>query len=75
MEDKAKMIYIFNKIYGIVSILFVLMIFSQTFLVEHIKNPLLIKAFDYGFWYAFGAFSAFFVLRRTNKDHKNDFEN
>lgn len=64
----------FKKVYGIVSVLFVLMIFSQTFLVEHIKNPLLIKAFDYGFWYAFGAFgafSAFFILRRTIKDPNN----
>ena len=67
----------FNKVYGTVSIFFVIMIFSQTFVVQHLTNPILLKAFDYGFWYALGAFSALFVVRRVtfSKQHYSDEKN
>jgi len=58
----------FNKFYGVVSVLFLLMMVSQTFVVQYFKNPILIKVFDYGFWFTFGAFSALFILRRVVKN-------
>jgi uncharacterized membrane protein (DUF106 family) len=57
----------FNKVYGSVSVLFVLMIFLQAFLVRYISNPILLKVLHYGFWYVFGAFSVLFILRRIAK--------
>jgi len=57
----------FNKVYGVVSLLFLLMIFIQAFVIQYIKNPILSKGFDYGFWYVFGVFSALFILRRIAK--------
>jgi hypothetical protein len=63
----------FNKIYGVVSLLFILMIFSQTFIVDQLKLPLLVKILDYGFWFSFGAFSALFVLTKVNKGFGDNF--
>ena len=52
------------KLYAIVSITLVLVLFVEAFLREKIINLLLIKIIDYFFWFVFGFFSAFFILRR-----------
>ena len=59
------------KLYGIISITFVLLMLTEAIIKEKIESQLLIKIIDYSFWYVFGLFSAFFILRRIIKEKDN----
>lgn len=61
-----------NKIYITVSILFAILIVIKGIMMLSINNPLYVKIIDYSFWYFFGMFSAFFVIRRIELKKKNN---
>jgi len=65
MNDKR-----FVRFYGIISITLVILLLVEAFIRNHIKEAVLVTFIDYCFWYVFGLFSAFFILRRiiANKD-------
>ena len=73
MENKTTKIKnnMFNKIYGIVSFLLIIMITMQVFVLKYLQSPLLIKVLNFGFWYVIGAFTALFIVRRVafSKQH------
>jgi len=66
----------FVRFYGIISIILVFLLLVEAFIRNHIKEAVLVTLIDYCFWYVFGLFSAFFILRRikANKD-KDDKKN
>jgi hypothetical protein len=66
----------FVRFYGIISITLVILLLVEAFIRNQIKETVLVTILDYCFWYVFGLFSAFFILRRIIKvKNKNDKEN
>lgn len=74
---------LYNKLYitlyGIISITFVILLIVEAFIRNKIKNIEFVYIMDYFFWYVFGLFSAFFLLRRfrsqKNKREINNLHN
>lgn len=52
------------RFYGVNSITLVILLLVEAFIRNHIKEAVLVTFIDYCFWYVFGLFSAFFILRR-----------
>ncbi|MDA3865629.1 MAG: hypothetical protein PF489_02640 [Salinivirgaceae bacterium] len=63
-----------KRLYAGISISFAILIVVEGLFRQYISNPLLVKIIDYAFWYFFGLFSVFFILRRIElRKEKDDF--
>jgi hypothetical protein len=63
-----------KRLYAGISISFAILIVVEGLFRQYISNPLLVKIIDYAFWYFFGLFSVFFILRRIElSQEKVDF--
>ena len=64
------------RLYGIISITLVILLLIEAFVRKQIRDVVVVTVIDYCFWYVFGLFSAFFVLRKIlMHKEKNDKEN
>jgi hypothetical protein len=64
--------FIIRYSFWIVSTFFILNIFCVLLLKVHIDNDLIIKVIDYLFWYSFGFFSGFSIVRKILSMHNNE---
>lgn len=63
--------FIIKYSYYIVSAFFVLNIFCVLLLKKHVNSELIIKIIDYLFWYSFGLFSGFSIVRKILLMHND----
>ena len=62
------------RLYAGISISFAILIVVEGLFRQYISSPLIANIIDYAFWYSFGLFSAFFILRRIElRKEKDDF--
>ena len=64
------------RLYGVTSLILVILLLIESFIRKQIKDIVIGKVIDYSFWYVFGLFSAFFIIRRIlMKKERKDKQN